>query len=160
MPGTSPPRVAHAIDSLPPKSRPDARPPGRGPTMDDHREGRRVAATASPGQGRALHERQSIRISFPLSDKDKASKLTIGKSLKYGRSVVAFSLPGSHGRAAQALSGPGKQPSSSRRFAECRSDNCGNLQDKFCVLVHHSVFPGFIVFRKYLAPIGPEFREN
>lgn len=160
MPRTSPPRVAGTIDSLPPKSRPDARPPGRGPTMDGHREGRRVAATASPGQGRAPHERQGIRISFPLSDKEKASKLTIGKSLKYGRSVVAFSLPGLHGRTAHALSGPGKQPSPSCRFVECRSDNCGNLQDKFCVLVHHSVFQGFIMFRKYLAPIGPEFREN
>ena len=157
---TSPPRVARAIGDPPSKSRPDARPPGRGPTVDGHLEGRRMAAAASPGQGRVLHERQSIRISFPLSGKKKASKLTIGKSLKYGCSVVAFSLPGSHSRTAQALSGPGKQPSPSRRFTECRSDNCGNLQDKFCVLVHHSVFPGFIVFRKYLAPIGPEFREN
>ena len=131
--------LPRTINGLPPESRPDARPPGRGPTMEGHREGRRVAATASPGQGRVPHERQGIRISFPLSDKKKASKLTIGKSLKYGRSIVAFSLPGLYGQAAHALSRLGKWPLPSRRFVECRSDNCGNLQDKFCTLVHHSV---------------------
>ena len=160
MPRTSPPRSAPAIDSARAEVAPPCAPSRTQANRGNQRESRHVAATASPGQGRAFHEHQSIRISFLLSDKENVGKLTIGKSLKYGRSVVAFSLPGSHGRTAHVLSGPGKQPSPSRRFVECRSGNCGNPQDKFCALVHHSVFTSSIVFRKYLAPIGPEFREN
>ena len=85
------------------------RPPGRRPTEDGLQEGHRGAATASPGQGKAFCEHQSIRFSFPLSNKENSTKLTIGKSLKYGRSIVAFSLPSLYGQAAHALLSPGQE---------------------------------------------------